>query len=145
MMEVADRLRQAIRSCLAYGQATLAPLRGRRKSPADLIEKQSFREANPCPHSSSSAARRRNPARRRPCVPILKALLLPTLAEEGCLHYEMNESEDGQSWVFTELWESRQHWDRHMHSQQFHRLRAAAPEMAEYWDLFEGHIVRPGT
>ena len=38
--------------------------------------------------------------------PILKSLLLPTLAEEGCLRYEMNESEDKQSWIFTELWEA---------------------------------------
>ena len=76
---------------------------------------------------------------------VLKALLLPTLAEEGCLRYEMNESEDGQSWIFTEQWESRALWDRHMASAHVERYKATVPEMAEYWTLFEGRIVRPGT
>jgi len=77
--------------------------------------------------------------------PILKSLLLPTLAEEGCLRYEMNEAEDGQSWIFTELWESRALWDRHMESAHVARFKDAVPEMAEYWELFRGHMVRPGT
>ena len=77
--------------------------------------------------------------------PILKSLLLPTLAEEGCLRYEMNESEDKQSWIFTELWESRVLWDRHMNSPQVMRFKEVVPDMAEYWDLFIGHMVRPGT
>ena len=75
---------------------------------------------------------------------VLKTLLLPTLAEEGCLRYEMNESEDGQSWVFTELWESRALWDRHMETAHVARYKAVVPEMAEYWELFRGHMVRPG-
>ena len=77
--------------------------------------------------------------------PILKSLLLPTLAEEGCLRYEMNESEDGQSWVFAELWENRVLWDRHMGSEHVARYKAVVEEMAEYWELFIGHMVRPGT
>jgi quinol monooxygenase YgiN len=77
--------------------------------------------------------------------PILRSLLLPTLAEEGCLRYEMNESEDKQSWVFTELWESRALWDRHMRSPQVMRFKEAVPDMAEYWKLFIGHMVRPGA
>jgi quinol monooxygenase YgiN len=77
--------------------------------------------------------------------PTLKSLLFPTLAEEGCLRYEMNESEDGLSWIFTELWESRALWDRHMESAQVARFRDVVPEMAEYWNLFIGHMVRPGS
>lgn len=77
--------------------------------------------------------------------PILKSLLLPTLAEEGCLRYEMNESEDGQSWVFTELWENRELWERHMKSDQVARFREISQDMTEYWHIFEGYIVRPGT
>ena len=77
--------------------------------------------------------------------PILKSLLLPTLAEEGCLRYEMNESEDGQSWVFTELWENRALWERHMESAQVARFREVAGEMTEYWQIFKGHLVRPGS
>lgn len=76
---------------------------------------------------------------------VLKSLLLPTLAEEGCLRYEMNESADGQSWIFTEQWESRALWDRHMASAHVERYKGAVPEMAEYWTLFEGRIVRPGA
>ncbi len=77
--------------------------------------------------------------------PILKSLLLPTLAEEGCLRYEMNESEDGQSWIFSELWESAVLWDRHMASAQVARFKAVVSDMTEYWHIFKGHIVRPGT
>lgn len=76
---------------------------------------------------------------------VLKSLLLPTLAEEGCLRYEMNESEDGQSWVFTELWESRALWDRHMESPQLAQYKAVVEEMSEYWHIFRGRIVRPGA
>ena len=76
---------------------------------------------------------------------VLKSLLLPTLAEEGCLRYEMNESRDGDTWIFTELWESRELWDRHMVSPQVTRYKAVVHDLAEYWTLFEGHIVRPGT
>jgi quinol monooxygenase YgiN len=76
---------------------------------------------------------------------VLKSLLLPTLAEEGCLRYEMNESEDGQSWIFTELWESRALWDRHMASPQLDNYRTVVHDLAEYWNLFLGHMVRPGT
>jgi quinol monooxygenase YgiN len=85
------------------------------------------------------------PGRADEVRPILKSLLLPTLAEEGCLRYEMNESEDGQSWVFTELWESRALWERHMKSEQVARFRAIAGDMTEYWHIFEGRIIRPGT
>ena len=76
---------------------------------------------------------------------VLKELLLPTLAEEGCLRYEMNESEDGQSWIFTELWESRALWDRHMASPQLDGYRAVVHDLAEYWTLFLGRMVRPGS
>ena len=76
---------------------------------------------------------------------VLKSLLLPTLAEEGCLRYEMNESEDGQSWVFTELWESRALWDRHMDSPQLAQYKAVVEDLSEYWHIFRGHMVRPGT
>jgi quinol monooxygenase YgiN len=76
---------------------------------------------------------------------VLKELLLPTLAEEGCLRYEMNESEEGDSWIFTELWESRELWDRHMESPHLARYKAVVQDMAEYWTLFKGHMVRPGT
>jgi quinol monooxygenase YgiN len=76
---------------------------------------------------------------------VLKSLLLPTLAEEGCLRYEMNESEDGQSWVFTELWESRALWERHMESPQLARYKAVVEELSEYWTIFRGHMVRPGS
>ena len=85
------------------------------------------------------------PGRADEVRPILKSLLLPTLAEEGCLRYEMNEAEDGQSWVFTELWENRELWARHMKSEQVARFRSISQDMTEYWHIFEGHLVRPGT
>ena len=88
---------------------------------------------------------RAKPGRADEVRPYLKQLLLPTLAEEGCLRYEMNESEDGQGWVFTELWESRELWDRHMKSPQVDAFRKIAGDMTEFWNIFEGYIVRPGT
>jgi quinol monooxygenase YgiN len=87
---------------------------------------------------------RAKPGKAEDVRPILKSLLIPTLAEEGCLRYEMNESEDGESWIFTELWESRALWERHMASKQVADFRAVAAEMTEYWEIFKGHMVRPG-
>lgn len=77
--------------------------------------------------------------------PIILSMVLPTLAEEGCLRFEMNEAEDRQSWVASELWESRELWDRHMESEQVARLKVAANEMAESFEIFVGRMIRPGT
>lgn len=76
---------------------------------------------------------------------VLKEMVLPTLAEEGCLRYELSEAEDGQSWMFSELWESRALWDRHIASQHVASYRAVAGDLVEQGSLFRGHMIRPGA
>jgi quinol monooxygenase YgiN len=74
--------------------------------------------------------------------PILKSLLAPTLAEAGCMRYEMNEAEDGQSWMFVEQWESKALWDRHMETPHLARFKAVADELVGHFELFTGAEVR---
>lgn len=70
--------------------------------------------------------------------PILLSLLKPTLAEPGCIRYELNEAADGQSWVFTEQWESKSLWDQHMASKHLETFKAAVDKMVAHFELFTG-------
>jgi len=70
--------------------------------------------------------------------PLLKALLSPTLAEPGCLRYEMNESLDGEGWVFTEQWQSEVHWQHHRRSPYMTQFEAAAGNLIAEMRLLVG-------
>lgn len=74
---------------------------------------------------------------------VLQSLLAPTLAEEGCLRYEMNESEDGLSWIFVERWASKALWEEHMQAAHLARFKALAEELVDHFELFTGAEVRP--
>jgi quinol monooxygenase YgiN len=76
---------------------------------------------------------------------VITFMVPPTLREEGCLRFEMNESEDGTEWVASELWESRVLWQRHMESEHVAALDAAAKDKAEYFEIFIGKMLRPGA
>ncbi|MCO4095329.1 MAG: antibiotic biosynthesis monooxygenase [Acidovorax sp.] len=77
--------------------------------------------------------------------PVLRALLAPTLAEEGCVRYEMNEIEGGGVWVFTEQWESKALWEQHMSSKHLEGFKAVADEMVASFELYTGALIRqPG-
>jgi len=83
------------------------------------------------------------PGKANALRPVLQSLVAPTLAEEGCIRYEMNESADGQSWAFVEQWESQSLWERHMESDHLARFKAVADEMVAHFELFTGALVRP--
>ncbi len=61
----------------------------------------------------------------------LKKLVAPTLAEEGCLQYDLHQDNDDPSvFMFYENWESRAVWQKHM----------AAPHLAAYSKVVEGAV-----
>ena len=69
----------------------------------------------------------------------LQSLLAPTLAETGCLRYELNQSEGGTTWVMSERWSSKDAWTAHMASPHLERFKAVMPESVERFELFVGH------
>lgn len=71
----------------------------------------------------------------------LTSLLAPTRAENGCIRYELNQSDDGRSWVFVEQWESRTLWERHMESRHLSRFKGAMDELVETFEVFVGNEV----
>ncbi len=72
---------------------------------------------------------------------ILVSLIEPTLAEPGCIRYEMNEAFDEPRWIFTEQWASKAEWDAHMATPHLEKLKAALEIMADHFELFTGAIV----
>lgn len=72
---------------------------------------------------------------------VLTSLLSPTRAEKGCIRYELNRSDDGQSWVFVEQWESRTLWERHMESAHLARFKGAVDELVGHFEVFVGDEV----
>lgn len=67
---------------------------------------------------------------------ILRGLLVPTLAEPGCLRYEMNVSDDGFTFVFTEQWASKDHWERHMQTPYLEHLKANMDRLVNGFELY---------
>lgn len=47
--------------------------------------------------------------------PILEDLIVPTLAEKGCLHYELHrDRDDARHFMFHETWQTMDTWHEHM-------------------------------
>ncbi len=62
----------------------------------------------------------------------LLKLIPPTLAEEGCLQYDLHQDpEDPGHFLFYERWESRELWQAHMDS----------PHLAEHLEATDGVMV----
>jgi quinol monooxygenase YgiN len=70
----------------------------------------------------------------------LHALVGPTLAEPGCLSYDLHRSiEDPAVWFFTETWTTREAHQAHDLTAHVASFRAAAPELlAEPMLLLKG-------
>ena len=61
----------------------------------------------------------------------LRKLIAPTLAEPGCLQYDLHEDNENPAFfVFYENWESRDIWQRHMNT----------PHIAAYGAATEGAV-----
>lgn len=76
---------------------------------------------------------------------LLQSLLAPTLAEAGCVRYEMNASDDQETFWFVEQWASRPEWDAHMQSPALGRFKARFDELVQDFQLHSGQLVRPAA
>ena len=71
-----------------------------------------------------------------------RKLVAPTLAEEGCINYDMHRSvEDPGLIMFHENWTTRPLWEQHMDSEHLQRFSANTEDMVEVWELFQGEKV----
>src|SRR5690242_10778984 len=71
-----------------------------------------------------------------------RKLIAPTLAEEGCLNYDMHRSiEDPSIIMFYENWATKPLWEQHMKSPHLTEFSAATDGLNEVWELFLGEKV----
>lgn len=65
-------------------------------------------------------------------------LVAETLAENGCLRYELHQSlDDGRVRIFVETWESEAQWHTHMQGAAMQRFQASG--VGEYFADFALH------
>jgi quinol monooxygenase YgiN/quercetin dioxygenase-like cupin family protein len=74
-------------------------------------------------------------------------LVAETLAEPGCLRYELNESlDDGRVLIFTEQWASESDWRAHMEGSAMRRFsQIGAPSLIADFQLFRLNTVAGGV
>jgi len=69
----------------------------------------------------------------------LRALLLPTRAEQGCVTYDLHRSAETPGlFVFHETWSSRPLWEAHMRSPHLQAFGAQQEALVARWELFAG-------
>src|SRR5215469_2841187 len=70
-------------------------------------------------------------------------LVAETLAEPGCLRYELNQSlDDGRVLIFTEQWASESEWRAHMEDRAIRRFaQSGAPNLIADFQLFRLNTV----
>ncbi|EPE96332.1 putative quinol monooxygenase [Rhizobium grahamii] len=65
-------------------------------------------------------------------------LVAETLAEDGCLRYELHQSlDDGRVRIFVETWASEDQWRAHMHGAAMQRFQASG--VGDYFADFSLH------
>lgn len=68
----------------------------------------------------------------------LKKLIAPTLAEEGCINYDLHQdNENPAHFMFYENWQSRELWENHMNAQHLHDYIAATEGAVEAFTVHE--------
>src|ERR1700720_1621916 len=70
---------------------------------------------------------------------LLKGMLAPTRAEQGCISYELYESDSTGRFYFDETWESQAALDKHKATPHFKYLEQAIGELLE--EPFEVNIL----
>ena len=70
-----------------------------------------------------------NPGREEDLAHALQNLVAPTLAEAGCLNYDLHRDlEVPGRFLFYENWETRPHWEAHMESDHLrHHQKTSGP------------------
>lgn len=68
----------------------------------------------------------------------LEKLIPITLAEEGCLQYDLHvDNENPAHFLFFENWTSRELWQKHMGAQHLQDYKAATDGAIEEFSLYE--------
>jgi quinol monooxygenase YgiN len=70
---------------------------------------------------------------------LLRSMLVPTRAEQGCKSYELYESDSPGHFYFDETWASEEALDRHTTTWHFKHLQQAIGELLE--EPFEVNIL----
>ncbi|UBV44751.1 antibiotic biosynthesis monooxygenase (plasmid) [Deinococcus taeanensis] len=82
------------------------------------------------------------PGMEEPLFEACRALIAPTLAEEGCLNYDMHRSvEEPGVIMFYENWATRSLWEQHMQAPHLKAFSEKTEGMNEVWELFLGEKV----
>ncbi len=76
-----------------------------------------------------------NPEKVTQLYELLKSLVPITYQEEGCIRYELNVSEDGLTFIFTEQWTSKPLWDAHMETPHLENFKSRADELVADFKL----------
>lgn len=71
---------------------------------------------------------------------LLQGMLVPTRAEEGCISYELYESDSRGRFYFDEAWESQAALDKHTTTPHFKHLEQKIAELIE--GPFEVNILK---
>ena len=80
--------------------------------------------------------------RERQLEEMLQSLVQPTLAQKGCINYDLHRShEDPGVFIFYENWESRPLWEAHMKSPHLTDFSEKQGDLTESWDLFVGEKI----
>lgn len=66
---------------------------------------------------------------------LLADLVAPTRAEDGCIRYEMNVSDDRLTYVFTEQWASKPLWEAHMETPHLEGFKAVMDDLVDGFEL----------
>ena len=67
----------------------------------------------------------------------LLQLIQPTLAEDGCLNYDLHRSiEDNTLFLFYENWVNKSLWEQHMASEHISAFEKNTEGLIEDWELF---------
>ncbi len=68
----------------------------------------------------------------------LEKLVAPTLAESGCLQYDLHQDHENPAhFMFYENWESREQWQAHMANDHLLAYKAATEGLVEQFSLYE--------
>jgi len=71
-----------------------------------------------------------------------RKLIAPTLAEEGCINYDMHRSiEDPGTIMFYENWTTKPLWEQHMQAPHLTEFSTVTEGIVEVWELFQGEKV----
>ena len=72
----------------------------------------------------------------------LRSLVEPTLAEQGCINYDLHRSiEDPGLFMFYENWTTKALWEQHINAPHIQAFWAIKDEMAEEPEFFLGEKV----